>query len=74
MWRAHITDATESQPRKGNLMTKTLKKADLSHFTGSEQWYRHGINRNVLLGRGEACCRRRRRLLAFGRNRADADQ
>jgi hypothetical protein len=25
---------------------KTLSKADLQQFTGSEHWYRHGINRN----------------------------
>jgi len=28
-------------------MTKTLDKSDLSQFTGSENWYRHGINRKV---------------------------
>lgn len=33
-------------------MTKTLSKADLSQFTGSEQWYRHGINRKVLFTDG----------------------
>ncbi len=27
---------------------KTLTKADLSQFTGTEQWYRHGLARNVL--------------------------
>ncbi|MFN3634355.1 MAG: DUF6876 family protein [Rhizobium rhizophilum] len=27
---------------------KTLTKADLAHFTGSETWYRHGLARNVL--------------------------
>lgn len=27
---------------------KTLKKADLAQFTGSEQWYRHGLARKVL--------------------------
>ena len=27
---------------------KTLTKADLAQFTGSEHWYRHGIIRNVL--------------------------
>ena len=27
---------------------KTLSKSDLAQFTGSENWYRHGINRNVL--------------------------
>ena len=33
-------------------MTKTLSKADLAQFTGSEQWYRHGINRSVLFTDG----------------------
>ena len=33
-------------------MTKTLNKADLAQFTGSEQWYRHGINRAVLFTDG----------------------
>jgi hypothetical protein len=26
----------------------TLTKADLDPFTGSETWYRHGLNRNIL--------------------------
>ena len=30
------------------MTTKTLNKDDLAQFTGSENWYRHGINRNVL--------------------------
>jgi len=30
------------------MTTKTLNKSDLAQFTGSETWYRHGINRNVL--------------------------
>ena len=29
-------------------MTKTLTKADLLHFTGSETWYRHGLARDIL--------------------------
>jgi hypothetical protein len=35
-------------------MTKTvrLNKADLAQFTGTEQWYRHGINRSVLFTDG----------------------
>jgi hypothetical protein len=33
-------------------MTKTLSKADLAQFTGSEQWFRHGINRKVLFTDG----------------------
>jgi hypothetical protein len=35
-------------------MTKTarLSERDLSQFTGSENWYRHGINRNILFTDG----------------------
>lgn len=33
-------------------MTNTLNKTDLAQFTGSEQWYRHGINRKVLFTDG----------------------
>jgi hypothetical protein len=35
-------------------MTKTarLTGADLRQFTGSENWYRHGVNRNVLFTDG----------------------
>jgi hypothetical protein len=33
-------------------MTKTLNKSDLGQFTGSESWYRHGINRAVLFTEG----------------------
>ena len=35
-------------------MTKAvrLNKADLTQFTGTEQWYRHGINRRVLFTDG----------------------
>ena len=29
------------------MTTKTLNKSDLAQFTGSENWYRHAINRNV---------------------------
>jgi hypothetical protein len=29
-------------------MTKTLNKNDLQHFTGTENWYRHSLNRTVL--------------------------
>jgi hypothetical protein len=29
-------------------MTKTLSKSDLQHFTGTEDWYRHSLNRTVL--------------------------
>ena len=30
------------------MTTKTLSTADLAQFTGTEQWYRHGLVRNVL--------------------------
>jgi hypothetical protein len=35
-------------------MTKTAKlsKADLNQFTGSEHWYRHGLNRSILFTDG----------------------
>ena len=35
-------------------MTKTAKlsKADLMQFTGSENWYRHALNRNILFTDG----------------------
>jgi hypothetical protein len=32
--------------------TAKLSDADLRQFTGSENWYRHGINRNVLFTDG----------------------
>jgi len=34
------------------MTTKTLSNSDLAQFTGSENWYRHGINRNVLFTDG----------------------
>lgn len=33
-------------------MTKTFNKSDLAQFTGSEHWFRYGINRNVLFTDG----------------------
>jgi hypothetical protein len=32
--------------------TPTLTKADLRKFSGSENWYRHGVNRKVLFTDG----------------------
>lgn len=32
--------------------TPTLTQADLRQFTGSEHWYRHGLNRKVLFTDG----------------------
>jgi hypothetical protein len=41
------------QTKETNIMTtKTLSKSDLAQFTGSDNWYRHGINRNVLFTDG----------------------
>ncbi len=39
---------------KGNTMTstKTLTQADLTQFTGTEQWYRHALVRDVLFTDG----------------------
>src|SRR5258708_17741235 len=34
------------------MTTKTLSKSDLAQFTGSDNWYRHSINRNVLYTAG----------------------
>jgi hypothetical protein len=36
-----------SKKEANKMTTKTLSKSDLAQFTGSENWYRHGINRNV---------------------------
>jgi hypothetical protein len=33
-------------------LTKILNKADLAQYTGSENWYRHAINRAVLFTDG----------------------
>jgi hypothetical protein len=33
-------------------MTKTLNLDDLRQFTGTEQWYRHGLARNILFTDG----------------------
>jgi hypothetical protein len=30
------------------MTTKTLIESDLAQFTGSDNWYRHSINRNIL--------------------------
>jgi hypothetical protein len=37
-----------SRKEANTMTTKTLSKNDLAQFTGTENWYRHGINRNVL--------------------------
>jgi prepilin-type processing-associated H-X9-DG protein len=33
-------------------MTKTLRLDDLRQFTGTDQWYRHGLARNILFTDG----------------------
>lgn len=33
-------------------MTKTLSQSDLAHFTGSEHWHRHPLNRKVVFTDG----------------------
>jgi hypothetical protein len=39
--------------KEANIMTtKTLNTNDLAQFNGSENWYRHGINPNVLFTDG----------------------
>jgi hypothetical protein len=40
----------EKEPTMNEVKTLTL--ADLSQFTGSEHWYRHGINRKVVFTDG----------------------
>jgi len=49
-----ISRRNQGQPEKENIMqdTKKLTAADLLQFTGSEQWYRHGIVRDVLFTDG----------------------
>lgn len=34
------------------MTTKTLTENALRQFTGSEQWFRHGLNRNILYTEG----------------------
>jgi hypothetical protein len=34
------------------MTTKSLNASDLAQFTGSEQWYRHGMVRDVLFTDG----------------------
>jgi hypothetical protein len=38
--------------RNNTMSAHTLKTSDLNQFTGSEHWYRHGINRKVLFTDG----------------------
>jgi hypothetical protein len=33
-------------------MTKTLHKSDLDNFTGTERWFRHGLNRKITYTEG----------------------
>jgi hypothetical protein len=44
---------TTKKERKPAMSEQTpLTKADLHQFTGSEHWYRHGLNRNVVFTDG----------------------
>ena len=50
-------------------MTKTIDKEILRHFHGTENWYHHGIARNILYtdgARRKICCRDSRGLLVAG--------
>jgi hypothetical protein len=51
---ARVASADATKTEKGKLMTPTKKLTaeDLRQFTGSEQWYRHGIVRDVLFTDG----------------------
>jgi hypothetical protein len=42
----------QPRPKEKTMTEKTLTKADLSQFTGSEHWYHHAINRTVLFTDG----------------------
>jgi hypothetical protein len=46
----HLATKKEREPVMSD--TKTLTKADLNQFTGSEHWYRHALNRKVLFTGG----------------------
>jgi uncharacterized protein (DUF736 family) len=57
VWKQTDTAEPKSRNCQGEgrrVMTNTAKltPAELSQFTGSENWYRHGINRNVLFTDG----------------------
>jgi hypothetical protein len=41
-----------AQGKEGNQAMTKLTEASLHHFTGSEHWYRHGLNRSVLFTDG----------------------
>ena len=49
-WRRASAARTQPNSKGDNTMTttKTLTAADLRQFTGSENWYRHGLVRDVL--------------------------
>src|SRR5258708_12352452 len=36
-----------TQSKEADMTTAKLTLSDLNQFTGSENWYRHGLNRNV---------------------------
>jgi hypothetical protein len=43
---------TSNETRRDMTKSTKLTDTDLSQFTGTENWYRHGINRNVLFTYG----------------------
>lgn len=50
--RALFAPAVGVTNKETNMTTKTLTKADLAQFTGSERWFRHAIDRKVLYTEG----------------------
>ena len=45
IWELSMTDSNDTP-------VNALKLSDLAQFTGSENWHRHGLNRNVLFTDG----------------------
>ena len=50
--RALFAPAVGVTNKETEMTTKTLTKADLAQFTGTERYYRHGINRKVCYTEG----------------------
>ena len=49
------TQVAELPKYRGDRLTSEQLKSELCHFTGTEQWYRHGINRHLLYTDGVQC-------------------
>jgi hypothetical protein len=45
--RASLLRLGVTQSKEADMTTAKLTQSDLNQFTGSENWYRHGLNRNV---------------------------